>query len=68
MTEKQYPIPNKLNLCIALVQLALLVAMFWTAAGVTTWIGLLGSAMAYGILMNSAYATIQKTPVMIPYQ
>jgi fatty acid desaturase len=56
MMSRNYPIPARLNLCIAAVQLAVMLVILWAAGQVSSWwwVGLL--ALAYGIAMNSAYA------------
>lgn len=56
-------IPARLNLAIAALQLALLCAILWAAGrlhggGGWGWIALL--ALAYGIVMNSAYAMLHE--------
>lgn len=55
-----YPLPGRLNLLIAGVQLIALLAILWAAGQVATWwaVGLL--AVVYGIVMNSAYAMLHE--------
>ncbi len=58
--DRAYPIPNALNLCIAVTQLTCLVTLFWTASWVTSGLGLFVVAVLYGIVMNSAYSSIHE--------
>lgn len=58
--EREYPIPNVLNVCIAGIQLGCLLAMFWAASWVSSWWALMVVAVLYGIIMNSAYSTIHE--------
>jgi fatty acid desaturase len=55
-----YPIPGRLNLALAAIQLAALLALLWAAGQVSSWwaIGLV--ALGYGIVMNSAYAMLHE--------
>lgn len=52
-------IPLRLNLVIALVQLVALLFLFWSAGKVTPWM-LIPVSLAYGIVMNSAYAMLHE--------
>jgi len=58
--EREYPIPNILNLCIAVAQLACLITLFWSASLVTRGSGLFAVAVLYGVVMNSAYSSIHE--------
>jgi fatty acid desaturase len=53
-------IPARLNLVIATVQLLLLCTILWAAGRVETWAGVAGLSLAYGIVMNSAYAMLHE--------
>ena len=53
-------IPATLNLVIAATQLVSLCAIFWAAGRVHTWTTLAGLSLAYGIVMNSAYAMLHE--------
>jgi fatty acid desaturase len=55
-----YPIPGNTNLAIAAVQLAVLPAILWAAGQVAHWSALLVLSVAYGVVMNSAYAMLHE--------
>lgn len=55
-----HPIPGRLNLAIAAVQLAALLALLWAAGQVSSWWGLALVALGYGVVMNSAYAMLHE--------
>ena len=55
-----HPIPARLNLAIAAAQLGTMLAIFWTAAGVSHWWAVALLALAYGVVMNSAYAMLHE--------
>ncbi|MBI3299081.1 MAG: fatty acid desaturase [Elusimicrobia bacterium] len=58
--EKDYPIPGTLNLAIAALQVAALIAILWAAGRVSGAAGVLGLAIAYGLVMNSGYAMLHE--------
>jgi fatty acid desaturase len=60
MSTSNYPIPYRLNLFIALVQLAVLLSIFWMSSFVGNWWGVLLLSLAYGITMNSGYAMLHE--------
>ena len=55
-----HPIPGRLNVAIAVSQLAALLSLLWAAGQVGSWwsVGLV--ALGYGIVMNSAYAMLHE--------
>lgn len=53
-------IPARLNLVIAAAQLLSLCTILWAAGRVHTWMTLAGLSLAYGIVMNSAYAMLHE--------
>jgi fatty acid desaturase len=53
-------IPARLNLGIAAVQLALLCLILWAAGRVHSWSAVAALSLAYGIVMNSAYAMLHE--------
>ncbi len=55
-----YPLPGRLNLVIAGLQLAALVGLLWAAGRVTGGWALLAVALGYGLVMNSAYALLHE--------
>jgi fatty acid desaturase len=55
-----HPIPGRLNLAIAALQLALLLALLWLAGRVEAWWSLGLVALGYGVVMNSAYAMLHE--------
>lgn len=55
-----YPLPGRLNLAIAGLQLVALLALLWAAGRVTGGWALLGLALGYGLVMNSAYAMLHE--------
>jgi fatty acid desaturase len=57
---KDLPIPARLNLCIAAVQLVSMLTIFWAAGSVTHWWSVLMLALGYGVVMNSAYAMLHE--------
>lgn len=60
MAVEEFPIPYKLNLAIFTVVLCTLVSLFAFAGWVTTWPGLLLTALMYGITMNTAYSLMHE--------
>lgn len=59
MPNSAHPIPSRLNLIIGAVQLSGLLALLWSASWARGW-WLLAVALAYGIVMNSAYALLHE--------
>jgi fatty acid desaturase len=59
MSSVQHPIPGRLNLGIAAVQVFAMLALLWMAGRFHGW-GLLAVAVAYGLVMNSAYAMLHE--------
>lgn len=60
MSAAIYPIPARLNLAIAAVQVLLLVAIIWGAGQAAAWWSVALLALAYGIVMNSGYAILHE--------
>lgn len=60
MARRKYPIPARLNLCIAAAQLVALGAILWAAGQVGWGWEVAGLAVAYGVVMNSAYAMLHE--------
>lgn len=55
-----HPIPGRLNLVIAAVQLAALVSLLWLTGRVSGGWSLAWVALGYGVVMNSAYAMLHE--------
>ncbi len=60
MTRATYPIPGRLNLVIAAVQLGTLCSILWVTGQVQTWWAVALLAAAYGVAMNSGYAMLHE--------
>jgi len=60
MNLKNFPIPGRLNICIALLQLSLLLAILWSASRIHHWLWLALLVFGYAIVMNSAYAMLHE--------
>lgn len=60
MNENPYPIPRRLNLLIASVQLVLLLTILWAAGQVAAWWMVALLSLAYGVVMNSGYAMLHE--------
>ena len=60
MNPARYPIPAKLNLCIAAIQLLALSSILWGAGQVHHWWALALLSLAYGVMMNSGYAMLHE--------
>ena len=58
--EEGYPIPARLNLAIAAAQLTLLLTILLSVAPLSSGWGLFASALAYGLVMNSAYSMLHE--------
>jgi fatty acid desaturase len=56
----RHRIPARLNLGIATVQLGLMLSIFWAAGRVTQWWAVALLALAFGVVMNSAYAMLHE--------
>lgn len=59
MSRDSWPIPARLNLFLTAVLLAGLLALLYAASRVSGW-GLAGVAMAWALIMNSAYAMLHE--------
>jgi fatty acid desaturase len=59
MARPHHPIPARINLAIAAIQLAALLTLLWAAGRVHGW-GLLLVSVGYGLVMNSAYAMLHE--------
>lgn len=59
-TNEKWPIPAKLNLAIAALQIVVLTTLLACAGYVSSWTGVFCLALAYGIAMNSAYAMLHE--------
>lgn len=55
-----YPVPARLNLIIAALQVTALLTILLASAYVSPWWGVLGLALAYGLAMNSGYAMLHE--------
>ncbi len=55
-----FRIPARLNLAIAVAQLATMLMILWTAGWVTQWWAVVLLAAGYGVVMNSAYAMLHE--------
>ena len=53
-------IPQRLNLAIAAAQLVTLCTILWAAGRVVSWPAVAALSLAYGIVMNSAYAMLHE--------
>jgi fatty acid desaturase len=60
MMRMEFPIPGRLNLAIAGVQLIVLSSILWAAGQVHAWWVVALLALAYGIAMNSGYAMLHE--------
>ena len=58
--KEEFPIPGKLNLLIALVQVVVLLGLLAAAGSVDSIWELAGLATAYALVMNSAYAMLHE--------
>jgi fatty acid desaturase len=56
----RHRIPERLNLCIAVVQFGAMLGILWMAGQVSQWWGVGLLALAYGVVMNSAYAMLHE--------
>ncbi len=56
----RFPIPARLNLAIALAQLLVLCAILWGAGQAGSWWAVALLSLAYGVAMNSGYATLHE--------
>ena len=59
MTSPAHPIPARLNLIIGAAQLCVMLSLLWMASWARGW-WLLPLALAYGLVMNSAYALLHE--------
>ena len=60
MSRSELPIPARLNLGIAAVQVVCLCAILWAAGQVHAWGWIALLSLAYGIIMNSGYAMLHE--------
>jgi fatty acid desaturase len=60
MKRSAFPIPARLNLTIAALQLAALGSILWAAGQVHHWRWIALLSLAYGIVMNSGYAMLHE--------
>lgn len=60
MSRSEYPIPARLNLGIATVQLVALCSILWAAGQVHHWWWVALLSLAYGVTMNSGYAMLHE--------
>ena len=60
MNRSELPIPARLNLAIAAVQVVCLCAILWAAGQVQSWGWIALLSLAYGITMNSGYAMLHE--------
>lgn len=58
--DRRYPIPNKINLMVILLQLALTGGVFWGAAQAGAWWQLALLSLAFAIVGNSIYAIVHE--------
>ena len=56
MTPPNYPIPARLNICLALLVAALCVTLLWASGQVHSWWAVALIAVIYGFVMNTGYA------------
>jgi fatty acid desaturase len=56
MNSGSFPIPGRLNICLAVMVVSLCLLLLWASGSVQSWwsVGLL--AVAYGFVMNTGYA------------
>ncbi len=60
MHDSDYPIPARLNLAIAALQAAVLLALLHAAGRVSSWPAVFCLSAAYGLVMNSGYAMLHE--------
>jgi fatty acid desaturase len=60
MSRSGFPIPGRLNLAIAAVQLCTLCLILWAAGRGQSWGSIALLSLAYGIVMNSGYAMLHE--------
>lgn len=58
--RRGFPIPGRLNLSIAAVQLVVLPTILWAAGQVHNWKQVALLSLAYGVVMNSGYAMLHE--------
>jgi len=56
MSARNYPIPARLNICLAILVVSLCTALLWASGQVRSWAGVLWLAAAYSLVMNTGYA------------
>lgn len=57
----EFPLPGRLNLAIATVQLAVLLGLLAAAGAVSSPWALAGLAVGYALVMNSTYASMKRS-------
>ena len=58
--SEEFPIPARLNLCIAAGQLAAILLIFYGASLATTPLQIFGLALAFAVVGNSVYSIIHE--------
>jgi fatty acid desaturase len=56
MNPPAYPIPGRLNLCLAAFVVLACAALLWASGQVHSWWAVAGIAVVYGFVMNTGYA------------
>jgi fatty acid desaturase len=56
MNPPAYPIPGRLNLCLATMVVLVCTALLWASGQVHSWWAVAGLAVAYGLVMTTGYA------------
>jgi fatty acid desaturase len=56
MTPPNYPIPGRLNICLALLVVLLCATLLWASGQVHSWWAVALIAVIYGFVMNTGYA------------
>jgi fatty acid desaturase len=56
MSGRNYPIPGRMNICLAMLVVSLCALLLWASGRVQSWWGVAWLAVAYGFAMNTGYA------------
>lgn len=56
MSAKNYPVPGRINLCLAALVVALCLLLLWASGQVHAWWGVAWLAVAYSFVMSTGYA------------
>lgn len=56
MSPPNYPIPGRLNLCLASLVVLICATLLWTSGQVQSWWAVAMIAVVYGFVMNTGYA------------